>query len=134
MAQQKVIQRRHGKDNGGRKRVFIKKKNTLKHADELFRAREYSEAIRKAFPLLERGVADAFFVALRACKELKDIRTAERIVRIGLTRPIRPELLYGFLSEVYLAADEIERYHKAMVEVHKIKREKEEALERLKIK
>lgn len=131
MAKQKFSKPKNFDDEIKRERYFKKRTKKIDRVEKLFDSEEYLLAIRRAQPLLRLGVADAYISALNACAKIKAVRVAERIVRFGLRQgKLKPELLYELLSEVYLSVNDIENYHKLILQIREIRRKKEESLER----
>jgi len=77
---------------------------------------------------LDKGITEAYRITLESCIRLKDINTAERIVRFGLKRGISPLLLYRLLANVYLETDELDKYLRVTNVINELTRKKEEVL------
>ncbi len=89
-----------------------KRSSQLKRVQTQFDKNEYRSAITRARILLERGVPDAYFLVMNACVKLKDVKTAERIVKLALKRNIQKDYLAKILLDVYNEAEEFNKYDK----------------------
>jgi hypothetical protein len=132
MATQKPVRRKNFGTEFEREKYFAKRTKKINRLQELFDKGEFISVIKRTKPLLELGIADAYILALKACEKLKAVRIAERIVQFGLRQGrIKPELLSKLLGNVYLSINDVENYHKLILQVRDIERKKKEALEKL---
>ncbi len=132
MATQKPVRRKNFGTEFEREKYFTKRTRKIDRLQELFDKGEFISVIKRTKPLLELGIADAYILALKACEKLKAVRIAERIVQFGLRQGrIKPELLSELLGNVYLSINDVENYHRLILQVREIERKKKEALEKL---
>lgn len=112
--------------------TFNKRNEKLYRLRQLYEKQEYSTLIKRARPLLEIGIAEAYILTLNSCKKLKNVKLAEKIVNFALKQKfIHKELLFDLLANVYLEVNEVEKYIRLKQLINKMNKEKEDKLSRI---
>jgi hypothetical protein len=110
--------------------AYNKKAHDFDRLKTLYERGEYEEVITHAKIGLEKGISGTYRIVLDACTALKDEKTAERIVKIGLKRKINEIMLLTLLSNVYYATKNQTKYEATIKLVKELINKKEEILRR----